>query len=80
MKSPLKLSAFQLNLLLLSQISMCRNFWFLEVAFQSLIFKSILVMYIVSKLSIKSINKPVKVSTAWPLLFTVSGDIYFDNC
>ena len=32
------------------------------------------------KLSIKSINKPVKLSTAWPPVFTASGKIYFDNC
>jgi hypothetical protein len=29
---------------------------------------------------IKPINKPVQVSTAWPTVFTASGDIYFDNC
>jgi len=33
-----------------------------------------------SKFLIKSINKPVKVSTAWPPVFTPSGLIYFDNC
>ena len=32
------------------------------------------------KLSIKSINKPVKLSTAWPLVLTASGQINFDNC
>ena len=44
LKSHFKLSAFQLNLLLLSQISMCRHFGYLEVAFQSLIYKSIQIM------------------------------------
>ena len=34
-------------------------------------------MFIISKLSI---NKPIKVSTAWPPMFTASGEIYFDNC
>jgi len=33
-----------------------------------------------SKLSIKSINKPVKVSTAWLPVLTDSGENYFDNC
>ena len=33
LKSRFKLSACQLNLLLLSQISMCRNFGFLEIIF-----------------------------------------------
>jgi len=32
-----------------------------------------------SKLSIKSITKHVKVLTAWPPVFTVAGEIYFDN-
>jgi len=27
-----------------------------------------------------SINKPAKVSTAWPPVFTTSGEIYFANC
>jgi len=30
-----------------------------------------------SKLSIKSINKSVQVSTAWPPVYTTSGEIYF---
>ena len=42
-------------------MSMYLNFGYLEVAFQSLINKSNQLM---SKLSIKSINKPVKVSIA----------------
>ena len=58
LKSCFKLNAFQLNLLLLSQISMCRNFWYLEVAFQSQIVRSIQIMFVMSKL-FKSINKPV---------------------
>jgi len=33
-----------------------------------------------SKLSIKAINKPVKMSIAWPPVFTASGEIYFVNC
>ena len=41
LKSCSKPSSFQLNLLLLSQISMCRNFGFLEIVFQSLIYISI---------------------------------------
>ena len=68
-KSRFKFSTFQQNLLLLIQISMCRNFGFLEVAFQSLIYISIQIMFIMSKLSIKSINKPVKGSTVWPPVF-----------
>ena len=56
---------------------MGRNFGYLEVAFQSL---TIQIMFAMSKLSNKSINKPVKVSTAWPPVLTASGDIYFDNC
>jgi hypothetical protein len=71
------LGVFQIDLLLLSQISMCRNFGLLEVTFQSLIYKSIQIMFVISKLSI---NKPVKVSAAWPPVFTSSGEIYFDNC
>ena len=51
-----------------------------EVAFQSLIYKSIQIMFVMSKLSIKSINKPVKVSIAWSPVLTASGEIYFDNC
>jgi hypothetical protein len=51
-----------------------------EVAFQFLIYKSIQIMFIMSKLSIKSINKLVQVSMAWPPVFTASGEIYFDNC
>ena len=62
--------------ILLSQISICPNFRFLEVNFQSLIYKSIQILFIMSKLSIKSINKPVKVSTA---VFSASDEIYFDN-
>ena len=41
LKSCSKPSSFQLNLLLLSQISMCRNCGFLEIVFQSLIYISI---------------------------------------
>jgi hypothetical protein len=37
-ESRIKISAVQLNLLLLSQVSICRNFGFGEVAFQSLIY------------------------------------------
>jgi hypothetical protein len=48
--SILKLSAFQLNLLLLSQILMCRNIGYLEVAFQSLIYISIKIIFAMSKL------------------------------
>jgi len=59
---------------------MCKNFGYLEVAFQSLIYKTIQIMFVMSKLSIKSINKPVKVSTAWHPVFTASGEIYFNNC
>ena len=66
-----KLSAFQLNLLLLSQISMCRNLRFLKETFQFLTYKFIQILFAVTKLSIKSINKPVKVSTAWPVVFTM---------
>ena len=36
-------------------------------------------MFVMSNKSIKSINKPFKVSTAWPPVFTASGEIYFDN-
>ena len=57
-----KLSAFQLNVLLLSKISMSRKFGYLEAVFQSLTYKSIHIMFVISKLLIKSINKPVKVS------------------
>jgi len=59
LKSHFKLSAFQLNLLLLSQISMSQNFGFHEITFQSLIYKSIQILFAMSKLSIKSITKPV---------------------
>ena len=76
-KSRFKLGVFQYNLLLLSQISMCQNLGFLKVAFQSHIYISIQIMFVMSKLSI---NKPVKGSTACPSLFSVSGEIYFDNC
>jgi hypothetical protein len=48
LKYRFKLSIFQLNLLLLSQISM---FGFLEVAFQSLICIFIQIMFAMSKLS-----------------------------
>jgi len=41
LKSRFKHIAFQLNLLLLSQFSMCQNFGYLEVTFQSIIYKSI---------------------------------------
>ena len=67
--SILNLVLFNLIYLLLSQISMYRNFGYLEVVFQSLIYKCIQIMFAMSKLSIKSINKPVKVSTAWRDLF-----------
>jgi hypothetical protein len=67
---------FQLNLLLLSQLSMCRNFGYFEVGFQSLIYKSIQIMFAMSQLSIKSINRPVKVSTGWPPVYIPSADIY----
>jgi hypothetical protein len=59
---------------------MCRNIGFLYVNFQSLIYKSIQIMFCMSKLSIQAINKSVKVSTALPPVFTTSGEIYFDNC
>jgi hypothetical protein len=58
---------------------MCQNFGYFEVAFQSLIYKFIYIMFVMSNKSIKSINKPFKVSTAWPPVFTASGEIYFDN-
>ena len=53
---------FQVNLLVLSQILMCRNFGYLEVSLQSLIYIFIKIIFVKSKLSIKSINKPVQVS------------------
>ena len=68
MRSCFKLSAFQLNLLLLSQISMCRNFGYLKIAFQSQIFKSIQIMFVMSKLQIKSINN-------W---FCIFNSLYFE--
>jgi len=33
-----------------------------------------------SKLKIKSINKPVNALTAWPPVFTTSDQIYFYHC
>ena len=51
MKPCSKFSAFQLNLLNLSPISMCRNFGYLEVAFQSITYISIKIMFAISKLS-----------------------------
>jgi hypothetical protein len=49
----------------------------LEVTIQFIKYKSIQIIFAMSKLSIKSINKPVKMSTEWP---PASGEIYFDNC
>jgi hypothetical protein len=85
LKSRFKLSALQLILLLLhfvSQILMCRNFGFLEVIFclKSLIDKSIQFFSLCQNYKSNQLIKPVKVSTAWPPVFTASGEIYFDNC
>jgi hypothetical protein len=58
---------------------MYQNVGYLEIAFQSLIYKSIQIMSVMSKLSLKSINKLVKVLTAWHSVFTLSGEIHFDK-
>ena len=56
---------------------MCRNFGYLEVAFQSLTYKSVQIMFVMSKLSIKSINKPVKVSTVFVFVCRVSSASWY---
>jgi hypothetical protein len=48
-----------LKLVLFNLILMCQNFGFHEVTFQSLIYKSIQILFAMSKLSIKSITKSV---------------------
>jgi hypothetical protein len=48
---------------------MCQNFGFHEVTFQSLIYKSIQILFAMSKLSIKSITKSVNNMAIWSIVF-----------
>ena len=60
LKSCVKLDAFQIILLPFSQNLMSQNFGYLEITSQSMINKSIQIMFVMLKLYI---NKPVEVLT-----------------
>ena len=74
-----KLSAFQLNLLLFISNLDVSKFLVSRRRFSVPIIHmiSVQIMFVMSKLSIKSINTPVKVSTGGHPVFTASSEIYF---